>query len=119
MRFSRFVMDWAAAHPVLATFTGVLAALILFALLPLVVTLLPIRKVPLRYNLRNLKARWKTTLVTGIAFTLVTALLTDMLAFVTGMARLTESSGHPGNVLFLSDGATQEAFSSLPPFTVE
>jgi ABC-type antimicrobial peptide transport system permease subunit len=119
MRFSRFVLDWAAAHPVLATFTGILAVLLAFALLPLAISLLPVRKVPIRYNLRNLQARWKTTLVTGIAFTLVTALLTDMLAFVTGMARLTESSGHPGNVLILSDGATDEAFSKLPPFSIE
>jgi L-lactate dehydrogenase len=73
MRFSRFVMDWAAAHPVLAGFGLAVGLLIVFALLPLVVSLLPVRKVPLRYNLRNLQARWKTTLVTGIAFTLVTA----------------------------------------------
>jgi ABC-type antimicrobial peptide transport system permease subunit len=75
---------------------------------------LPVPKVPLRYNLRNLQLRWKTTLVTALAFTLVVSLLTVMLAFVRAMYRLTEESGVPGNVLILSDGATDEAFSNLP-----
>src|SRR5262245_47694888 len=79
------------------------------------VAVLPVAKVPLSYNRRNLTVRWKTTLVTALAFTLVIALLTVMLAFVNGMNRLTESSGIPGNVLILADGATDEAFSNLPP----
>src|SRR5438132_10672022 len=70
-------------------------------------------KVPLRYNVRNLAVRWKTTLMTGLAFTLVVGLLTVMLAFVNGMRRLTENSGHPENVVVLSEGATDEAFSNL------
>jgi ABC-type lipoprotein release transport system permease subunit len=70
-------------------------------------------KVPLRYNVRNLAVRWKTTLMTGMAFTLVVALLTVMLAFVNGMRRLTENSGHPENVVVMSEGATDEAFSNL------
>ena len=36
-----------------------------------------------------------------------------MLAFVNGMYRLTEASGNPGNVMILSDGATDELFSNL------
>src|SRR5207244_3814986 len=40
-------------------------------------------------------------------------LLTIMLAFVNGMARLTEGSGHPENVIVLSDGATDESFSNM------
>lgn len=81
--------------------------------------MLPVAKVPLRYNLRNLQARWLTTLATACAFTVVVFLLTFMLAFVKGMDRLTESSGRPGNVMVLSDGATDEAFSNLPPASVE
>jgi ABC-type lipoprotein release transport system permease subunit len=119
MRLFRFYwLHWVAAHPGRATGLFVLALALLLALLPLLITLLPVRKVPLLYNLRNLQLRWKTTLVTGVAFTLVTALLTVMLAFVNGMNRLTESTGHPGNVLVLSDGATDEAFSNLPPSSV-
>ncbi len=87
---------------------------ILGAGLGLIVVLLLIGKVPLGYNVRNLLTRWKTTAVTALAFTLVIGLLTFMLAFVNGMYRLTANSGVPGNVIVLSDGATDEAFSNLP-----
>ncbi|MFN4261237.1 MAG: ABC transporter permease [Gemmataceae bacterium] len=70
-------------------------------------------KVPLVYNLRNLIVRWRTTLLTAAAFTLVIGLLVVMLAFVNGMYRLTEGSGNPANVMILSDGATDEMFSNL------
>lgn len=70
-------------------------------------------QVPLRYNLRNLAVRWKTTIMTGVAFTMVTALLVVMLAFVNGMYLLTQTSGQPGNVLIFSEGTTDEIFSSL------
>jgi putative ABC transport system permease protein len=110
-------LNWLAEHPGQATFAVIGLAILLVALLPLFIYLLPIRKVPLVYNLRNLQNRWITTLVTALAFTFVTALLTFMLSFVKGMDKLTETSGHPGNVMVLSDGATDEAFSNLPPFS--
>lgn len=69
--------------------------------------------VPLRYNVRNLMVRWRITLLTAIAFTVVVALLTVMLAFVTGMYRVTQESGQPGNILILGDGSTDEVFSFL------
>lgn len=115
--FRNPVYEWLAQNP--RAIPWLLAGLVLLALmvLPLIVYALPIVKVPLRYNLRNLHARWKTTLVTALAFTMVTALLAVMLAFVKGMDRLTEGTGNLGNVMVLSDGATDEAFSSLPPFS--
>lgn len=70
-------------------------------------------RIPLAYNLRNLAVRWKTTVMTGLAFTLVIGLLVVMLAFVNGMYALTENSGQPGNVIILSEGATDESFSNL------
>ena len=70
-------------------------------------------EVPLSYNVRNLTVRWKTTAMTALAFTLVLGLMTVMLAFVKGMQRLTENSGQPGNVIILSEGATDEGFSNL------
>lgn len=79
----------------------------------LIVLLLKTARVPIRYNLRNLVVRWRVTVLTALAFTLVIALLTVMLAFVEGMYRLTEGSGQPGNVLVLADGATDEMFSNL------
>lgn len=70
-------------------------------------------KIPLNYNIRNLVVRWPITLMTAMAFTLVVGVLIVMLAFVNGMYKLTESSGHPENVFVLSDGATDEIFSNL------
>lgn len=110
-------LNWLAEHPGQAAFLALGLAILFVAVLPILLYLVPITKVPLRYNLRNLQSRWKTTLFTALAFTLVTGLLTFMLSFVKGMDRLTETSGHPGNVMVLSDGATDEAFSNLPPFT--
>ena len=75
--------------------------------------LLTIGKVPLAYNLRNVRVRWKTNLMTAVAFTAVIGLLTFLLAFVNGMNNLTENTGVPGNVFVLSDGSTDELFSNL------
>jgi len=75
--------------------------------------LVGISKIPLSYNIRNLTIRWKTTLMTALAFTAVIALLTVMMAFVHGMRRLTDTTGQPGNVIVLSDGATDEIISNL------
>ncbi|MBY0522501.1 MAG: ABC transporter permease [Gemmataceae bacterium] len=72
-----------------------------------------VRRVPLGYNVRNLMVRWRTTLLTGLAFTLVVALMTVMLAFVNGMYALTKGSAVAGNVMVLADGATDEVFSDL------
>lgn len=75
-------------------------------------------RVPLRYNLRNMTVRWLSTLLTAVGFILVIGLLTVMLAFVNGMYQLTKSSGHPGNVLVISEGIQDETFSNLPLDTV-
>ncbi len=81
--------------------------------LGLVLLLLVVNRVPLSYTLRNLTLRWRTTLMTALAFTLVVGLMVVMLAFTTGMRRMTEGSGQPGNVLILAEGALDEAFSNL------
>src|SRR5688572_18061872 len=88
-----------------------LAPLLVGALL--IIALAFLGRVPVRYNLRNLQVRWRTTVMTALAFTLVIALMTVMLAFVNGMYKLTEGSGQPGNVMVLSEGSTDEAFSNL------
>ena len=89
----------------------VLAPLVLFVLL--LGSLLVVGKVPLSYNLRNLVVRWRMSLLTGLAFTLVIGLLIVMMAFVNGMGKLTEGSGHADNVVVLAEGANDESFSSL------
>jgi ABC-type lipoprotein release transport system permease subunit len=85
----------------------------LFTLLGIMFLLGMFGKVPLSYALGNLAVRWRTMLLTGLAFTLVVALMIVMLAFVNGMYALTQSSGHADNVIILSEGATDEGFSNL------
>src|SRR5262245_10283603 len=75
--------------------------------------LFAIGKVPLQYNYRNLIVRWKITLLTGATFTLVVGLLTGMFAYINGLNEVTVSSGIPGNVFVLSDGANDEVCSNL------
>ena len=87
---------------------GIVAGVVGFVLLLFVLT-----KVPLSYNVLNLAVRWKTALLTAFAFTLVVCVQTVFLAFINGMYAMTESSGHPGNVMIMAEGATDEAFSSL------
>lgn len=72
-----------------------------------------IGKVPIQYNLRNLRVRWITTVMTGVAFTVVVFLLVLMMSFVDSVNRLTASTGIPGNVFVLSEGSTDELFSNL------
>lgn len=78
-----------------------------------VIVLTTIGKVPLAYNLRNLRVRWLTNAMTAISFVFVIGLLAFLLAFVNGMNNLTENTGVPGNVFVLSDGATDEILSNL------
>lgn len=78
-----------------------------------VLVLLVIGKVPLAYNLRNLRVRWLTNGLTAVAFVVVVGFLAFLLAFVNGMNKMSQNSGIPGNVFVLSDGATDEIFSNL------
>jgi ABC-type lipoprotein release transport system permease subunit len=70
-------------------------------------------KIPLIYNLRNLQIRYRTTLLTAVAFTMVIGVLTFMMGFINGLRVLTQSSGIPENVIVLSQGSTDEGISTL------
>jgi putative ABC transport system permease protein len=98
-----------------STLPNLLALYIPLGMIALVlVFLILIQKIPFQYSVRNLLVRWKTTIMTAVAFTVVVLLLTVMVAFVAGMNRVVARSAHPGNVIVLSDGATDEVFSNLP-----
>src|SRR5262249_12015628 len=94
-----------------------IAVILLLSLVLIVVLLLQaagvLRRVPFSYNLRNLAVRWRVTLLTALAFTVVVGLMTAMLALVRGMYKLTEGSGQPDNVMVMADGASDELFSNL------
>jgi ABC-type lipoprotein release transport system permease subunit len=102
----------------LAAVVGLALAVVLLLSAGLIVVLLlqaagVMRRVPFSYNLRNLVVRWRVTLLTGLAFTLVVGLMVVMLAFVRGMYELTGNSGRPDNVIVLADGAIDELISNL------
>jgi putative ABC transport system permease protein len=69
--------------------------------------------IPLSYSYRNLRVRWKTTLMTASAFTLVVAALVVMLAFIRGVEAACAASGEPENVLLLAKGNNDEVMSRL------
>jgi putative ABC transport system permease protein len=69
--------------------------------------------VPLSYSFRNLRVRWKTTLMTASGFTLVVAALVVMLAFIRGIEQACAVSGEPENVLLLAKGNSDEVMSRL------
>ncbi len=69
--------------------------------------------VPIRYNVRNLLVRWKTTLLTALGFMMVVALLEVMLAFVQGLVALSKKTGPEGNVIVLRAGTNDELMSEL------
>jgi len=103
---------WLAAMLALVVAATLLVSLLLFGLMLLqAVGLAP--RVPLGYSFRNLIVRWRTTLLTTLAFTLVVGLMTVMLAFVNGMYLLAKGSSVAGNVIVLSNGSLDEVFSDL------
>lgn len=73
--------------------------------------------IPVSYSYRSLFVRWKTTLMTATGFTLVIAALIVMLAFINGMAEVTETSGNPSNVIVLNEGSMDEVISRIPRST--
>jgi putative ABC transport system permease protein len=69
--------------------------------------------VPLSYNYRNLRVRWKTTLMTALGFTLVVAALVVMLAFINGIEAACATTGEPENVILLAKGNNDEVLSQM------
>ncbi|MBU6296440.1 MAG: ABC transporter permease, partial [Planctomycetes bacterium] len=95
----------------------ILMLAILAALLTAVALVVPrlgwIGKLLSRYNARNIVVRWPITLMLLAAFTLQVGIVVVMLSFVRGLQYLTAGSSVPGNVIVLSEGATDELFSNL------
>lgn len=69
--------------------------------------------VPLSYNYRNLRVRWKTTLMTASGFTLVVAALVVMLAFINGIDAACANTGEAENVIVISKGNNDEVLSQM------
>lgn len=63
--------------------------------------------IPLKYNARNLRVRWRTAGLTAVGLGLVTTVFLFMSALGTGLERTMVSSGHPLNMIVLRPGATE------------
>ena len=67
--------------------------------------------IPLSYNLRNLRVRLTTTVMTALGVALTVAVLLGILAMVNGLRGALEVTGHPRQVLVLRQGSTAELVS--------
>jgi putative ABC transport system permease protein len=67
--------------------------------------------IPLTYNVRNLRVRWVTTLLTLGGIAAVTAMFVMMFAMGLGVERALTASGHPLNLIALRTGTTAESQS--------
>ena len=85
-----------------------------FAFFALMLLFVYLARIPIGYNIRNLIVRYRTTLLTAVAFTMVIGVLTFLMGFINGLKKLTQSSGNPENVIVLSQGSTDEGISNLP-----
>jgi putative ABC transport system permease protein len=70
--------------------------------------------IPLSYNLRNLRVRKTTTVMTGLGITLSVAVLVASLALVNGLRTVFTNTAHPLQLVTLRKGGTSELGSFLP-----
>ncbi|MBX7255128.1 MAG: ABC transporter permease [Candidatus Hydrogenedentes bacterium] len=69
--------------------------------------------VPIRYNLRYLVVRWKSTCLTAATFGMVVATFVITMSLAEGINRALTKTGHPLNVVILRSGAQSEAQSEI------
>ncbi len=71
--------------------------------------------IPLKYNVRNLRARLVTTLVTVASIGLTVAVFIILMALANGLQTAFVSTGHPRNLLILRQNAGTETNSTISP----
>jgi putative ABC transport system permease protein len=69
--------------------------------------------IPIRYNLRNLRMRWRLTLATALGVALVVAVFIMVMALARGLKATYVSTGDERNLLVLRKGATAESSSQI------
>jgi putative ABC transport system permease protein len=70
-------------------------------------------KLPLKYNLRHLRVRWKSTLVTVASIALVVAVFVMVMSLAQGLRKTFLSTGDSRNLLVLRKGALAESSSQI------
>jgi putative ABC transport system permease protein len=74
---------------------------------------------PLKYNLRNLVVRWRTTLATLLGIALVVAVFIMVESLATGMEHSFVTTGDARNLLILRKGSTADSNSQISRSQVE
>ncbi len=69
--------------------------------------------IPLKYNLRNLKVRMTTTVMTAFSITLTVTVFVILMALAQGLQTSLTATGHPLNLLILREGSQSETQSSV------
>lgn len=68
---------------------------------------------PLRYNLRNLRVRWRVSLLAVLGVALVVAVFTVLMAMSEGFATALRSTGRADNAIIIQSGTPSEAMSTV------
>lgn len=69
--------------------------------------------IPLRYNLRNLRVRWRSTLATMLGIALVVGVFNLVMALYRGMEATYINTGDARNLIVLRKGSTAESSSQI------
>ena len=69
--------------------------------------------IPLKYNLRNLRVRWRSTLATTLGIALVVAVFVMVMSLAKGLSSTYISTGDTRNILVLRKGSTAESSSQI------
>ena len=69
--------------------------------------------IPFSYNLRNLRERLTTTIMTALGIGLTVAVLLGILALVDGLTNALAVTGHPNHVVIMRQGSTAELVSGV------
>lgn len=71
--------------------------------------------IPIKYNVRNLRVRWVTTLMTVLATAMVVAVTVMIFGFSDGLEHALRVSGDPLDVIVLRQGSDNETGSTIEP----
>ena len=71
--------------------------------------------VPLSYSLRNIRVRWRLTLLAVVGITLVVAVFTVLMAMSEGFRAALRGSGRVDNAIVVTRGSASEMLSEVTP----
>lgn len=71
--------------------------------------------VPLSYNLRNVRVRWRLTLLAVLGIALVVAVFAVLMAMSEGFSTALRATGQPDNAIIVTRGSASEMMSEVSP----